>query len=141
MDNLTDINHEIIDIICDKNDVTSKFNLYVKETIPKKHKSKIINNKITYNESNSKITIQIHEHDDTPKEIFSEFVDDSDSDHNENISISSNNIGDSIIKINAIVNESMKETTTITDNYNKVMDLYKHLNGTKTKGKSLVLKF
>lgn len=137
MDNLSDINHEIISITTDKNDAISKLNLYIKTNIPKSNK--LINDKITYNENNFTISIQIHEHVDNSKDIFTEFVDDSE--HNEEIIYSIYNIEEYFIKIDTIINESKKETLRITNKYNNVMNLYKHSNGVKSKGKSLVLKF
>ena len=137
MDNLSDINHEIISITTDKNDAISKLNLYIKTNIPKSNK--LINDKITYNENNFTISIQIHEHVDNSKDIFTEFVDDSE--HNEEIIFSIYNIQEYFTKIDTIINESKKETLRITNKYNNVMNLYKHSNGVKSKGKSLVLKF
>ena len=137
MDNLSDINHEIISITTDKNDAISKLNLYIKTNIPKSNK--LINDKITYNENNFIISVQIHEYVDNSKDIFTEFVDDSE--HNEEIIFSIYNIQEYFTKIDTIINESKKETLRITNKYNNVMNLYKHLNGLKSKGKSLVLKF
>ena len=137
MDNLSDINHEIISITTDKNDAISKLNLYIKTNIPKSNK--LINDKITYNENNFTISVQIHEYVDNSKDIFTEFVDDSE--HNEEIIFSIYNIQEYFTKIDTIINESKKETLRITNKYNNVMNLYKHSNGVKSKGKSLVLKF
>ena len=73
---LSDIDHEVIDINPSKYESIDFFENYVKE-VPKKCKIKRTGNKIVYNESNYIVTVQIHEHKDKQTNIDTNFIDDS----------------------------------------------------------------
>ncbi len=136
---LDDISHEIININYDRKDSIIKFNSYIKQNVTKKYKLCDNNMKLTYNDNNLIITVQIIEYHDNSKEIFNEFIDDIESDKTEEHDLS--NINECINKMNTVIDKSSKETLQITDNYNTIISKYKKLHEIGTKGKSLVLKF
>jgi hypothetical protein len=74
--NLSDIDHEVIDINPSKYESIDFFENYVKD-VPKKYKIKRTGNKIVYNEPNYIVTVQIHEHKDKQTNIDTNFIDDS----------------------------------------------------------------
>ncbi len=139
---LDDITHEIIGINCDRKDIVVKFNSYTKGNVPKKYKLCDNNMKLMYNDNNFIITIQVLEYHDDSKDIFAEFIDDSDSELiGDNNNLLSANIDECLKKINTLVDKSKKDTLQITDNFNNIISKYKNMHETKIKSKSLILKF